>query len=706
MTLHQHEGKLKKPPLVAPFFLLLILISLLYSRTLNYPWQLDDYDNITRNPAVHLTSIDKNAIKNVFYAAPHKDSLHRPVAYFTFAINWLFAQDDVTGFHLVNIGIHFLTSLFLFLSILLLFRTPNIKGWDLESIYFVALLSSVFWAIHPIQVQAVTYIVQRMTSMAALFYIIAISSYLKARLAPSKTGQIFFFALCTISFALGVGSKNNAIVLPVSLLLLEFLFFRDLAQKHTQKQAAVILAGGVLLVAAAGFFIFLDADPGKVLKGYEGRTFTLAQRLLTQPSIVLFYLSQTFYPIVSRFSIHHDFQVATSFFSPWYTFPALIFILSLIVFALWRIRKNPILSFAILFFFGNHVIESTIISLEMVFEHRNYLPTLFLFLPVTVWIKKAIDYYAPTQKSMYCFLIVSLCAAMMSLGMSTYVRNWDWRSTKALWEDAKKKAPKSARPLQNLAWAYYEPSGHTEKAIEYYTKALDLDDPKKGFRYYSYNNLAGMYFRKLKDYEKALEYSKQALEIVPQAVHCNIVASKALVMLGHYDKAIEHLNERIEEYPNTPDYLYLKGYILLKQGKSDTAFPYFRESLTLSPDKWDYLQGLGVCLTQMGYFERGYWFLKRANAFNRGHSGTLLGLADNRILAGHWEESQKWIQRLIRLSGAENISSVLKKIAENNLGVPFSREKIAQLVAEQISERAEKYNETASSLKEHFKLVK
>lgn len=690
----QPQGQI---PILKPAVLLIILVCLIYSNSLNCSWHLDDYHNIPENSAIQITKLDASAIKNSFYAAPNKENLARPIAFLTFALNWYFGENDPAGYRVVNIAVHVLSALFLFFSVFLLFQTPNLKGWNQNSIYFIALLTAALWAIHPIQIQAVTYIVQRMASMAALFYIIGIFCYVKARLSVSKCIRVLFFGFCGLSFLLGIGSKHNAILLPISIVLLEFTFFRDLAQKKTQKVAASILISGAILVAVTGIFLFMDGNLGGLFKGYENRTFTLYQRLLTQPSIVLFYLSQIFYPIVSRFSIAHEFTVSSSLFTPWYTLPAILLILAMIVFALLRIRKNPVLSFAILFFFGNHVIESSIIPLEMVFEHRNYLPTLFLFFPIAIGIKKALDYYRPVQKSMFCFLVIAVCGVMISLGTSTYVRNWDWRSEKSIWEDAMEKAPSLARPAQNLAWGHYQPTGQTEKAITLYEKALDLHDDKKGFKYYSYNNLAGIYFSK-GDYKKAGKYAAKALEIQPGKVGLNMMFCNSLAMLDHYDAALEYVNNLIEEFPNTKKYLYFKGFLLLKRAKPEKALELFRQCLQVSSDNSRYLREIGLCFTKMGYYDRGYWFLKRAQEVNPYEIGILLGLANNRIRKEKHSEADQWIKSLIRVTGVSNIEQKLMQIAEDPMGIPFSHKKVALFVSKHLKDRAEKYTEIALSL--------
>jgi Tfp pilus assembly protein PilF len=637
-----------------------------------------------------------------FYGAKHYQSLHRPVAFFSFALNWLWGEDNVIGYHLVNIGIHVLTAIFLFLTILLLFRTPNAGDWDKNSIYFIALLSATLWAIHPIQIQAVTYIVQRMASMAALFYIISIFCYLNARMTVFTRHRLMWAVACAVAFLLGIGSKNNAIMLPVILLLIEFIFFRNLSEKKTQKQAVFLLIAGGTSVAAFGFFVFMEGNFSRYFKElYEMRPFSMYERLLTQPRVMLFYLFQIFYPIVNQFNIEHVFTVSTSLFTPWTTFPSILLIISLNLLAFWRIKKNPILSFAILFYFGNHVIESTIIPLEMVFEHRNYLPTLFLFFPISIGIKKLFDYYYKTKKPMFYFFVISICAVMIGLGTSTYIRNWDWRSDKSLCEDALKKAPQSSRAAHNLAYSYYAPTGQTEKALELYQKALDLAGQQTIFKADIYNNIAALYYSPLKEYEKAVEYAKKAIAVYPHDNY-KLLLYEALSMIAQYDQALLILDEVIENEPNNTSLLHRKGFILLKKGEPDVALKYFQQCLRQFPDSWKYQREIGLCHTQMKNYKTGYWFLKRAIAMRPQSVGILLGLAGNRIRAGYPAEADPWIEQFIERMGVSNIENFLIEVSEDPLRLPVFFDGVVSLISQNIRERSEKYVKIAGSLENRF----
>jgi protein O-mannosyl-transferase len=683
-------------------FFFVLLVILLYGHTLNSPWQLDDYQNIVQNPNIQMSRIDLSSIKNSFYAAPPSyKRLDRPIAFFSFALNWWWDKDNVTGYHVVNITIHLLTSFILFCTILLLFQTPNGKAIGQDDVYPVALLSATLWLIHPIQIQAVTYIVQRMAELAAFFSIVGIYCYVKARLTKKTLQKTVCFVVCGIAFLLGVGSKSNAFLLPFSLILIEFTFFQDLKRKRTRNQAALVFGGCVVVIVTAGVILFMNGRVSSIIDGYGIRPFTIWERLMTQPRVLFFYLSQIFYPVASRFSVVHDVITSTSLANPWTTLPSILAILGGVSFALWGLTRRPILSFGILFFLGNHLIESSIIPLEMIFEHRNYLPSLFLFLPLSLAIVKGLEFYRSNQKTMYWFLWCSVFLVLMGIGISTYLRNTQWQSIPKLWEDARKKAPKSARPLQTLGW-YYGGIGKVKPAIALYKRSLELNFDRTYYRSIPYNNLAGIYFSKLADYKAALYYARKAVDEYTGLTHANIILCKSLGNLGRYEEAMERLDHLLADYPDHRDYLYLKGYFLLKQAKPKIALEYFRKCLSLSPDNWVYLREIGFCYNQLKQYDKAYWFIRRADRFHADHAGILTAAIDNRLKAGDTGSAKDWVHRLIGVVGNDQIDAYLRRQSEDPMSLPLDYGAVAMLVTENLRNLGRRYVETASGLRSHF----
>ena len=149
--------------------------------------------------------LQPGSLMRTFFTSPDSggtitERLYRPIPCLTFAINWYFGKDRVFGYHVVNTLVHILTAYLLFLTILNLLKSPNLRNHYQGKEHFVAFLTAVLWAINPVQVQAVTYIVQRMASMAAMFYILSIYFYVKTRQSEYPLGRIFLLLGCAVGF--------------------------------------------------------------------------------------------------------------------------------------------------------------------------------------------------------------------------------------------------------------------------------------------------------------------------------------------------------------------------------------------------------------------------------------------------------------------------------------------------------------------------
>jgi hypothetical protein len=272
--------------------LMLICISIPYSNSLGNSWHLDDVANILLNTQLHLTSLSFSNILNTFFAHPDGPGrLYRPVSCLSFALNWFWGKDSTFGYHLINIIIHLLISFFLFKTILLLLNSPRLKekysGFELS----IAALATIFWAINPLQTQSVTYIVQRMASLAALFNLLGIYFYIHGRNVTEdrKEKKIFYFFLMVVFFFLAIGSKENSVAFPLSVLLVEFIFYKD--SKISKTKFFLFIIGSLALGLLSSSLLTEKNILGVLTAGYENRTFSLSQRFLTEFRVVSWYLS-------------------------------------------------------------------------------------------------------------------------------------------------------------------------------------------------------------------------------------------------------------------------------------------------------------------------------------------------------------------------------------------------------------------------------
>ena len=667
-----------------------ILILGIYSNTFQAPFHLDDFHNITQNKRFHIDNLHPSTLYEAVFKNPGKIFFYRPVSNLSIAVNWYFGQSDVLGYHVFNLCVHVLTAYFLFLTISLLFNTPNIVGRYSDNKYFISIFAACLWAVNPIQTQAVTYIVQRMAAMAAMFYIIGIFCYLNARLSASKKKCFLWFSGVLISFILGLGSKENAIMLPISLLLVEIIFFKDLSNPKVRNKTILFGMGVILSVFVLGLFLFLgNGFIDSILRGYDRRTFSFVERILTQPRIVTFYLSQIFYPISDRLSLDHDIVISTGLFTPWTTLPSLGFIITLIGIAFWLIRKQPFLSFSILFFFANHIIESSVIALELIFEHRNYLPSMFLFLPVAALLKWCIDYYTEKKRAkvMGGLLVSFSVVLIILLGFGTYIRNMVWSSEKILWEDTMTKAPGRARAYQMLATRYYAKIDDFDRALFLFNKARYLaDNTTNKAEIISLANMANIFEKQYGDYNKAIELYHQLLEISPEHQDIRLRLTIALMKVGNVSEALIHIDQLLAKDPDSVVFLNTKGLVSLKQADPENALIYFKKALKKEPLNTDVIFNLGVANFMLRQYSPAEHYFKRVYSQSEVKMTPLFFLIENSIRAGNFKKADEYMDELVSNFTISEIQDSLQKAAKRDYQWSLSIHKITPLITQKIDE--------------------
>jgi len=670
--------------------LLFFIILIIYSNSFHSSWHLDDYHNIIKNPSLHLETLSYESIIKTFHASYDSgqylgNRIFRPIPCFTFALNWYFDKNNVVGYHIVNIFFHLITSFFLYFTVLNLLKAPNLKDKYKGNEQFLALLSATLWAINPIQVQAVTYIVQRMAAMAAMFYILSILLYIKARIETSKKKRIIFFLLCSISFLGGIASKENAALIPLSLMLIELIFFQDINRPEIKKYLLYIsLLCLALIIIYSAFFYKKYNNPFTVLD-YSNRPFTLMERLLTEPRIVIYYLSQIFYPVPTRLSIEHNVIISTSILHPWNTLPSIILIILFTLFGFTHTQKYPILSFAILFFLLNHSIESTFIGLELFFEHRNYLPSFFLFLPVAIGFKRLIDFYYNQNRFMYIILVSFIIIFLSGIGMSTYIRNMAWASEKTLWEDALKKAPNSTRAHHNLAWAHYERIKNYDKAMELYKKSLTLQKHNVTGKPWALNNIANLYFIQ-KDYKNAAKIWDDTFRMTKGFDLVRYRLALVTAKNGEIENALNLINPLIEKQPNNLKALNLKGLLLLRQEKPENAISFFRKCLKIKRNEKTALLNTGIACYFLKDYERAEYFLESALEFKKNDFLTILWLIETNLETGDKENADKYIDTLLDITNINNLVITMNEVFQKHFLPPVPGHDTIMAVSNKLSE--------------------
>jgi len=583
--------------------LLLILLGLLvYSNTFYAPFHFDDSKDIGDNPIIKNFS---------FFMEPeeYRHFMTRFITLLTFAVNYRLNGLDVTGYHLVNLGIHIINSLLVYLlatfTLKVTYRAgtgePDPASGVVQQSGLIALFTALLFVCHPIQTEAVTYIIQRLTSLAAMFYLLSIVLYIKWRLCvietPDRRTKAWIFYVTTLTVtACAMLTKENTFTLPVTISLYEFIFFQGDMKKRLLFLTPVLLT--MLIIPLALTTGTQDIE-------MVSRFFTTMSRqdyLFTQFRVIITYLRLLVLPFNQN--IDYDYPLYRSFFEPavLLSFAFLLSLCTLGVYLLMRSRGNrglrPI-AFGIFWFFITLSVESSVIPIaDVIVEHRVYLPSVGFFMALTStwgllrtrWGNRA--GYAGRA------LLYAMVLAVMALSAATYARNDIWKEDVSLWEDVVKKSPNKSRPHYNLGRAYQEQRRFEEAIGEYRT----VVQSHSAYSVDALNNI-GVSLIEQGRIDEAISGYTAALKLNPgdAVVHYNLAS--AYVIQGRIDEAISEYAAAIKLNPDSAEVHFYLGAAYKKQGRMNEAINEYHVVLKLNPGDAMSHNNLGNAYGKLGRME-------------------------------------------------------------------------------------------------------
>jgi len=456
------------------FFVTGIILVFSYKNSLPGTFIFDDFGNIVGNKYIAISSLSFSELQKVF--SPNQNCKNRKIANLTFALNYYFGKLNPVGFHVVNILIHIINAWLVFILFQWYFsRIPPPKKINPV---IISGLAALWWATNPIQTSAVTYIVQRMTSLSTLFCLVALLLYLQARTHENREQpysaykRVFVSVLALLSWLLAMMSKEIAAILPILVIAHEIYFFGLVGKIKTNLKISIIL-----FLVCSGFIIgeilfFLGPEfIRNILQSYVHRNFTLTERLLTEPRVIFHYFSLFLYPLPTRLRLYYDtFIISHNLWSPSTTALAL-FGIGVWIFAIYFFfKRNKLLSLGLLWTLLCLLLESSFIALELVFEHRFYMPSIGFVLALMASILWIMRTTAMRPAFLYGCIGILICS--QALGTST--RNRAWADTITFSINEVEKNPDSVRALTNLG-LFLIKQGHPKLAEKPLLKAYSLD---------------------------------------------------------------------------------------------------------------------------------------------------------------------------------------------------------------------------------------
>jgi cytochrome c-type biogenesis protein CcmH/NrfG len=544
-----------------------IVIALLaYSNSFHVPFVLDDKPQIVENPEIRDIAS--------FFDLEHL-STRRYIGQLSFALNYWVHGLDVVGYHVVNLVIHIINGLLVYLLVIYTFRAPRLEGSGIDG-RAVAVFSSLLFVAHPVQTQAVTYIVQRYASMATMFYLGSVVFYVRWRLG----GRVWWYVGAVVLAVLGMKTKEICFTLPVVVFLYEVIFFG----RPERRRFLYLIPLFLTMVIIPLSLLKIDRPLGEVI-GDVSKTTKIQTELsrwsylCTEFRVIVTYLRLLFFPVNQN--LDYDYPVFHGLNSPEIFFSFLL-LLSLIVLAgyilfLSRSKESSlkIISFGIFWFFITLSVESSIIPIaDVIFEHRLYLSSVGVFIAISILI-----FNIGRRFKVGSFRIGTFCLMLIILltGL-TYLRNRTWHDEVTLWTDVVKKSPTKARGYNNLAEAYIN-IGQVDKSYWYLQKALELypDFPE------AHINM-GIYYTQKRMYNKAIQHLLRGLKYAPENWKGHMNIGFAYLLIGDIDRAIKHLEKAVKIFPYDAKLNLNLGIAYKAKGFFNKAKEHLDTARRLNPD--------------------------------------------------------------------------------------------------------------------------
>jgi hypothetical protein len=425
---------------------------LVYSNTFAVPFQFDDVSNITENPLIR----DVSNIPS-FFRGGSGPFASRPLLHATVAINYYFGGMDTSGYHALNLALHLINAVLLYFLIVI---TGRHMGFKEATVRLAAFLSSLFFTVHPLQTEAVTYIVSRSVLFSTMFYLSGIILFFRA--VTSEKRRAAYIAGLFVASLLGMASRENFAMFPLTLILYDLLFISRLSFR----KAAGHYRAYVPVFVTLGYSVFLAINNTYARSpGLSGWGIEPLEYIFTQFNVHATYLRLLVLPVNQNLS--YDYPIARTFFK----LPTLLSFLGYV--SLWAVgfvlaRRKPMAAFGVFWFMVTLVPISFSVAFmnlrlgDPIFEHRAYLPSAGVIM-AAVWGMIVLTEKSEAMRKGAVSLLVALAVVF---SVATYVRNDVWRSEISLWMDVVEKAPNNAMAYGNLGTAYSR-KGQYDMAAKY-----------------------------------------------------------------------------------------------------------------------------------------------------------------------------------------------------------------------------------------------
>jgi protein O-mannosyl-transferase len=446
--------------------IILFVVFIIYAPGLSGGFAYDDYFNFLYNKVITETELNLKGIWSVLYSG-ESGPLGRPIPMLSFFLNYKISGVDPLSYKLFNVVIHIINAILVFFVSCNLFKAyfnrteKNILPSQVSLIAFwVALL----WAIHPINVTAVLYVVQRMTSMAGTFTLLGILTYSLLRKNEILKNTGLYIGIILVFGLLATLCKENGILLFLYLFIIEAFIYRWKFNIQVQKKIIIVFFSFIsIAIFIIGSYILVN---GGINFDYTYRDFSLQERLLTQSRAIWFYIVQILSPQAYLFGLHHDdFLLSVSLFEPISTIWSIVGLAIIILISIVTYNKVALLGFGVFFFLGGHLLESSIFPLNLVHEHRNYIPSLGLIMIFVIGVKLLFNKLGIINSNIL-FVLFACIFSLITVGRAS-----DWGDMNQYAEMSMQRHPDSVNTNYEAAYIFMKSFDQTHEQY-YITKAI------------------------------------------------------------------------------------------------------------------------------------------------------------------------------------------------------------------------------------------
>lgn len=439
---------------------LLALVFACYLPGLGGGFIFDDYPNIVQQPALHVTEPSLEAFAQATQIFGF--GAGRTLPLLTFAIDHSLFGLDPGAFKRTNVVLHGLNAL---LMLLLMRRLLAQAGQGHRVATWAPFVLATLWALHPLQVSTVLYVVQRMEMLSLTFVLAGLGLYLagRSRQVQGRAGWPWI-AGSLVAMALGVACKETAVLFPAYCLALELTLLRfGAANPRTARLLRWAFAIGVV----AGLALVLAMIPRFASpEAYAIREYSAVERVLTQFRVIPLYLGWILVPSPSSYLFYYDNYVASQgLFSPWTTAAGLLLLVAMAGAALGLRRRAPLFSLGLLWFLSAHLVTSSYLPLELVFEHRNYFAIIGVLLAGYDLARRVPFRSEPRLAA------VAVVVLVLGTGLLGTIRSANWGNPMQLALELAERNPGSSRASTDLGEQYMVRAGN-DPGSRYYAMAM------------------------------------------------------------------------------------------------------------------------------------------------------------------------------------------------------------------------------------------